>query len=1128
LAFLFGFPGQSTDDFLFKYNQFRVHAVMVNKSNKTLECIRRKGNKDTLRNADDKTVCMERELSDFLGGLDLSRFEQLFGLDSERLVKGGQEVALGKGELGEALFAAGAGMKGLRDLEARLEERQNAFCTSTLRKGTIPDNKAKHAALAQQIRDLALPPETYAEAEAKTRSAENLVNFLRSQRTEVRGLISRLTRLRDALPTIERLTKAKEKLRALEQAPILPASFAEQYRTAIQDRYLASQTLEDVCKTLLGFDTQLAETKPPSALLAVEDEVDQLRELFGADRKQRAERQQAETFRINEEGLARDIYRDLTGLKDWDKMDEWKLRQEQRSQIATLANRQAAVFQAALRETKAVQTCRARLESGQRKLTDSEVAPDTSMWKAVVEPVAKLGPLEENARNKGIEIKKLERQLTEDFERMQPAVPGSWVDASTLRVPPSEAIGQFASALLKADQALQDRLRRLQETEADITKRKHELGKTEGTEPVPSLDELLLKRKDRDGGLLLVRRRLSGRSEERPEAEFIARLTPDRELMDATEFSVRQCDTLGDRLRQEADRVAQAETIRLQLQEANEKRTTISREVEQLADTLADLQARWEAIWAECKIIPQAPDVMRSWLNRWQSWCERKTALDAARMEYEADFRRIEVLHRQVVTTCSLDATAHTLAKAIEQVQRKIEGANKVAVARTKLEEEQQRASTDLREAEANLQQAAGDRDAWLLEWKDAVSVLRLREENPSVQTAQEYLQRLDKMHEHLKQSRLKAARVREIDRDRVDFLTKLNDVRRRVDPETRPTSSDLIDTDFRTLETDLRAAIDARAKHQQLTKQHEAERSKEQEVMEQLRVAEAKLGALVAEARVADFEGLPTAIQAARERADVSRDLRQFEELLAHNAQGESIEEFASAAQAEREGLAARLIESEDRALRLDHDVSDAEAAWNDARRILAEYQKASAEAAEAHQQAALEMSRLQDRVVGFAAIHVARTALERAKERYRARHQDTLLNRAGKFFQTLTDGAFLGLDIDNDEGNDVLTAVRRDASRIDARVRVDGLSDGTRDQLFLALRLAGIETHLVEREPVPLIVDDVLINFDDQRTKATLRCLAELAQKTQVLVFTHHRHVVESARAVDPTMAVHELFPA
>ena len=44
-----------------------------------------------------------------------------------------------------------------------------------------------------------------------------------------------------------------------------------------------------------------------------------------------------------------------------------------------------------------------------------------------------------------------------------------------------------------------------------------------------------------------------------------------------------------------------------------------------------------------------------------------------------------------------------------------------------------------------------------------------------------------------------------------------------------------------------------------------------------------------------------------------------------------------------------------------------------------------------------------------------------------------------------------------------------------------------------------------------MPLIIDDVLINFDDRGAAATLRSIAELSKQTQVLLFTHHRHLVE-----------------
>ena len=55
--------------------------------------------------------------------------------------------------------------------------------------------------------------------------------------------------------------------------------------------------------------------------------------------------------------------------------------------------------------------------------------------------------------------------------------------------------------------------------------------------------------------------------------------------------------------------------------------------------------------------------------------------------------------------------------------------------------------------------------------------------------------------------------------------------------------------------------------------------------------------------------------------------------------------------------------------------------------------------------------------------------------------------------------------------------------------------MSLGTADQLYLALRLATLEAYLDRREPLPLVVDDILIQFDNARTSATLSALAALA---------------------------------
>ena len=144
---------------------------------------------------------------------------------------------------------------------------------------------------------------------------------------------------------------------------------------------------------------------------------------------------------------------------------------------------------------------------------------------------------------------------------------------------------------------------------------------------------------------------------------------------------------------------------------------------------------------------------------------------------------------------------------------------------------------------------------------------------------------------------------------------------------------------------------------------------------------------------------------------------------------------------------------------------------------------------------------------------LRVAALLLGGQIEAYRKANQGPVLRRAAEIFARLTLGSFKGLRDDLDaKGQPVLFGVRPD----DKEVPVAGMSDGTGDQLFLALRLATLEQHLAKGEPMPFIVDDILVGFDDQRSQACLEVLGELAAKTQVLLFTHHSRIRELAEGV------------
>ena len=127
---------------------------------------------------------------------------------------------------------------------------------------------------------------------------------------------------------------------------------------------------------------------------------------------------------------------------------------------------------------------------------------------------------------------------------------------------------------------------------------------------------------------------------------------------------------------------------------------------------------------------------------------------------------------------------------------------------------------------------------------------------------------------------------------------------------------------------------------------------------------------------------------------------------------------------------------------------------------------------------------------------------------ERYRREKHAPLLKRSGVHFAKLTGGSFKELKIEFGEHDKMhLAGVRSD----DTIVPVSGMSDGTADQLYLALKVAAVEDSLSHGIPLPFVADDLFINFDGPRAAAGFEVLAELAHKTQVLFFTHHSRLAD-----------------
>lgn len=145
------------------------------------------------------------------------------------------------------------------------------------------------------------------------------------------------------------------------------------------------------------------------------------------------------------------------------------------------------------------------------------------------------------------------------------------------------------------------------------------------------------------------------------------------------------------------------------------------------------------------------------------------------------------------------------------------------------------------------------------------------------------------------------------------------------------------------------------------------------------------------------------------------------------------------------------------------------------------------------------------------WAVLKAASLLVGGALDRHRASRRDPLMTRAGELFALVTGGAFAGLDQDFGEDDEAeLMGLRRSGER----VPVKALSEGTRDQLYLALRLAVIESYAARSETPPFVGDDLFASFDDARTAAGIEALAAVGDRVQTILFTHHKHVADAAK--------------
>jgi uncharacterized protein YhaN len=145
-------------------------------------------------------------------------------------------------------------------------------------------------------------------------------------------------------------------------------------------------------------------------------------------------------------------------------------------------------------------------------------------------------------------------------------------------------------------------------------------------------------------------------------------------------------------------------------------------------------------------------------------------------------------------------------------------------------------------------------------------------------------------------------------------------------------------------------------------------------------------------------------------------------------------------------------------------------------------------------------EKQKLNDKYKEWIAGKLALNILEKVKGKYEIEKQPDVIKSSSVYFSKITNEKYSRISASLED---------KEVSVFDSHERakkLHQLSRGTKEQLLISLRLGFIEEYEKTSEPLPLIVDEVLVNFDPIRAKQTARVLHKFAENRQILIFTCH----------------------
>lgn len=1102
-ALFFGVPSRTPDVHSCKGSDLRIGAS-ISSGGKRLSFRRRKGTTGTLLNLNESQI-QEGLLATFLQELDRDRFEQFFGLNHQRLREGGEELLRGKGEVGSALFQA-AGLLDLRNLMEGLDEEARELFSPRSRGKVIGNALEEYRHARAEVRRLAISAAAVKDKQSELDRKKQNHETLKAEAQSLQEELVKLRRIAGNKPDLALLHELRGALLALDSTPTLPPGARGQRDEAVSVLRNAAGQIEALSEQIAQRTERILGLPVSMVFITNAREIEALNAGINDYIRGTTDRPKRVAERDDAIQLAEGDWKEIWRKRPVTDAEELKSTYLRKTEILVLITEHARLTTSLQEAEEQLQTRMQEQERIVDELAEHPDPPNPTVLLAAIEQAKSLGDAENAIARLKSDIERLTIETKRDLGTF-----GLWSGGleglEALRTPLSATIDQYARDWESGDTARREARARLSLNRDAIHKNQAELERLTVKVGKVGEGDLAEIRSRRNELWRLVRAYAFDKTLTEEEAQ--AKSYTSASLPEAFGELLRRSDEVADLRFTLAKDVAIQDRLAKEIELAGTQQESLRQDLEELKSTVGELRKHWTSEWRELNSEPLSPAEMREWmqsrkaiLERLEQRREKENDLRVLQERSETAAAQIDSCSKELGLKLPADGQSNSLAVLIKVAQAV---ANEVQAEQAEIADlRRRRQLLSVQKQQAKVQNCRNKLVEWSDRWSPFVRELRLSDGSGPVQVG-EALAVLEKVFGHLKEAERLEHRVKRIGDNIEEFESKCSRLVTTIDPALAPLApqASIAELHARYVE-----AGKAETERNTLESQNGTDQLTILSCRTKVHAASATLENLKKLARCTDDQQLEVIIGDAESKADKQDEYDRIARgLLERNGIPDLKQIEQEASGYELDALKSKIAASEFRQKSLQDEVFKT---GSDYGRLLEEFERleGSEESALQAQKAEGALAKIYPAVAQYLRLRIASEVLRRAIEAFREKHQGPVLSRASDLFSRLTAGDHSGLTTGfGDDDKPILVTIRKNGEQ----VPVEGLSDGTRDQLYFALRVAAIEHHVETVAPCPVIFDDILINSDDVRASAALDVIGVLAKRTQVLFLTHHRRLAD-----------------